>query len=84
MRRNLLKEFLAGSLAYCQNDVCAVRCCQPASHSQAKLDFLFLYFCKLQPLWEKRIQREHYAIHIRFLCHIRFFIFYVFIKWVAA
>lgn len=42
MRRNLLEEFLAGSLAYCQNDVCADRRCQPASHSQAKVDFFWV------------------------------------------
>lgn len=53
MKRNLLEEFLAGSLAYCQNDVCAVRHCLPASNSQAKVDFFFFrtysQYEKMQP-----------------------------------
>lgn len=44
--RNLLEEFPAGSLAYCQNDVCDVRRCRPAT--QAKVDlfnsFFFFFF----------------------------------------
>lgn len=75
MKRNLLEEFLAGSLAYCQNDVCAVRHCLPASNPQAKVDFFF--FLDPTANMRKCSQRKWHRAAISYL----FIYLFLLLKW---
>lgn len=71
-----MEGFLAGSLVYCQDDVCAVRRHRPAFTFTGQSGFNFFFFCLFQPranMRKKRSRRERCCAAIW-----DFYYFYIF------